>query len=65
MNNNEQKADLLPPASIAQSNMLGELHCHWCEQPIQETAVGSGFLTGIFGYLYCSEECMEDEINSK
>ena len=39
--------------------------CKWCEQEIKQESSKQEFLTGVFGYEYCSEECMQDHICSK
>lgn len=40
-------------------------YCEWCEEEIKLDATTNEFLTGVFGYKYCSDDCMQNHINSK
>jgi hypothetical protein len=41
-------------------------HCEWCESPIKkDQEVTHAFLTGFFGYVYCSKECRDEHAESK
>lgn len=41
--------------------------CEWCGKEIKpsEEAIGQIFLTTVFGYVYCSKECLRGHIKSK
>jgi hypothetical protein len=39
--------------------------CEWCGQEIKKDPIENDFLTGVFGYQYCSKECEEEHICSK
>lgn len=45
--------------------MTEPLHCSWCSNEITSAPVTDEFLTDLFGYVYCSEECKEAHIDSK
>lgn len=44
-----------------------KLECKWCGIKIKESqkGYGQGFLTGVFGYVYCSRRCMKQHIECK
>lgn len=39
--------------------------CEWCGEIIMSEIVWNEFLSGLFGYVYCSKECMDAHIESK
>jgi hypothetical protein len=39
--------------------------CQWCGGTLDGRAVVDVFLTGVFGYVYCAEECKDAHINSQ
>jgi hypothetical protein len=39
--------------------------CYWCSENPVSDEFNDPFLTGVFGYQYCSDECKQDHINSK
>lgn len=47
--------------------MSDEIKCEYCGKILKEDDLvnTNEFLTGVFGYVYCSKECLENHINSK
>lgn len=39
--------------------------CYWCGELIENEPFIDPILTSIFGYVYCSEDCRDDHVNSK
>lgn len=48
-----------------QKNAPTVKQCEWCGKEIKDKAQTQGFLTGVFGYAYCTKRCMSNHINSK
>ena len=42
-------------------------YCYWCEREFKDgdKVFADEWLTSIFGYLYCSQECYDNHIASK